>query len=174
MMSVGRLLAATLFVTGQASAASAELGGAAARGDNCTPYNSFKIGYGVPGGTIVSQRIVVVNGWKVAGWILDTASARHYYVPNPRFFDHTVNEGEAAAPPAFVALTSTGSSALNNAYRTARKTQSEYAGGRGSDAPLQLPAATLVARCYVHPLLTGRAGQQPQRRGNIIRAGIFR
>jgi hypothetical protein len=151
---VGRLLAATLFVAGQASAASAALGGAASRGDNCTPYNSFKIGYAVPGGTIVSQSIVVVDGWSVAGWMLVTASGQRYYVPNPGFFNRAVADAKPVVPPAFVVLTSTGPGALDNAYRTARKAQKEYSRGRAFDSPAHLPAATLVSQCFTHPLRT--------------------
>jgi hypothetical protein len=129
--------------------ASAMLGSNAARGDNCTPFNSFKIGYGVPRGTIVDQSVVLVDGWLTAGWILGTSSGTRYYLPNPRFFDHSIDEyGIAAGPPAFVVLEPSRPDALKNAYRLVRAQRKEYARHHDSDAPYDLPPRTFIARCY--------------------------
>ena len=132
-------------------AASASLGGGAVRGDNCTPFNSFRIGYALPLGTIVSQSVVVVNGLAVAGWILVTPK-RSYYVPNPRFFDRALPDRWPAGPPALQALESGGPGALNDAYRRARELRMVYSQRVDRDSPLQLPASTLVAPCFASPL----------------------
>ncbi|MEA2786032.1 MAG: hypothetical protein QOF71_2136 [Candidatus Eremiobacteraeota bacterium] len=133
------------------SAALASLGGGAARGDNCTPFNSFRIGYALPVGTIVSQSVVVVNGLAVAGWVLVTPE-RRYYVPNPRFFDRALPEYWPAGPPALQALASDGPGALNDAYRRARVLRKAYSQRLDRDLPPQLPASTLVAPCFTSPL----------------------
>ncbi|MDP9024793.1 MAG: hypothetical protein M3N13_05440 [Candidatus Eremiobacteraeota bacterium] len=147
-----RLIPLILFVFGNASAAWAALGADAARGDNCTPFNSFKIGYAVPGGTIVQQSVVLAEGWQVAGWILDTASGKRYYVPEPRFFDHSVDDFVTAGPPAFVALQSSGSDPLQIAYRQVRELRRGYSRFVDRDSPRDLPTRTLVAPCFAQPL----------------------
>jgi hypothetical protein len=156
-MSVARGVVVILLMLGLASDASAALGGDAARGDNCTPFNSYKIGYGVPGGTIVSQSVVLANGWLVAGWILSTSSGRNYFLPNPSFFDRSVNDGNhSTGPSALERLTSGDSAALNAAYRTSRARFKEESRHVDRDSPVRLPAATLVAPCFAHTLTTGR------------------
>lgn len=133
--------------------ASAMLGSNAARGDNCTPFNSFKIGYSLTRGTIVDQKVVLVEGWLTAGWILGTSSGTQYYLPNPRFFDHSVDEYSiAAGPPAFVVLQSSHPDALKRAYHLVRAQRAGYARHHNSDAPSDLPPRTLIAPCYAKTL----------------------
>jgi hypothetical protein len=153
-MNVTRLALLMLLVFGNASTASAALGADAARGDNCTPFNSFKIGYGVPiGGTIVKHSVILVDGWLVAGWILHTASGNRYYLPNPRYFDHSVDEYHVAAgPPAFAPIQESGPDALNRAYRDIRQLRREYSNRVDRDSLPDLPAATLIAPCFAQPL----------------------
>lgn len=146
-------LALLILVFGNASTASAALGAQAARGDNCTPFNSFKVGYAVPGGTIVQQSIILVDGWLVAGWILRTVSGKRYYLPNPRYFDHSVDEyNVAAGPPAFALIQAPGPDALNRAYREIRKVRRAYSQHVDRDSLPDLPAATLVEPCFAEPL----------------------
>lgn len=153
MTRVARLALLILLVFGDASTASAALGGQAARGDNCTPFNSFKVGYAVPGGTIVQQSVILVDGWLVAGWILETASQKRYYLPNPRYFDHSVDEYQVAAgPPAFAPIRAPGPDALNMAYRDIRELRRGYSQHIDRDSLPDLPAATLVAPCFAQPL----------------------
>jgi hypothetical protein len=151
MLRIAALLA-VLFLAATREA-SAILGHDAARGDNCTPFNSFKIGYSLTRGTIVDQRVILVDGWLTAGWILGTTSGAQYYLPNPRFFDHSIDEYSiAAGPPAFVVLRSSEFNALRSAYHLVRVQRSGYARRHNSDAPPDLPFTTLVARCYTRPL----------------------
>jgi hypothetical protein len=142
-----------LAVLANTATAAAALGTGAVRGDNCTPFNSFKVGYAVPGGTIVQQSVVLVGGWAVAGWILNTASGKSYYLPNPRFFDHSVDESAAAmGPPAFIALRSADFAALKAGYRESRSLLRDYSRRVDQDSPSDLPDATLLAPCFAEPL----------------------
>jgi hypothetical protein len=65
--------------------ADAALGGVAARGDNCTPFNPFQIGLpqagvDLPEGSVVNESVLLAGGWRVAGWILTIRSGRRFLV----------------------------------------------------------------------------------------------
>jgi hypothetical protein len=67
----------------------ASIGGAAQRGDNCTPTNRYAIGFPIPDGedrpnTIVQQTVILEHGWQLAGWILTGRSGRLVLVPYGR------------------------------------------------------------------------------------------
>lgn len=147
-----RALQSVVVLIGTTAIASAPVGPGAARGDNCTPFNSYKIGYALPGGTIVSQSVVIANGW-LAGWILETAAAKRFYVPNPQFFDHDLRESEVLlGPPPPAALEALNSFALDKAYRQIRQARREYSQHVDRDSPPQLPTTTVVAPCFAQPL----------------------
>ena len=125
------------------------------RGDNCTPFNSFKVGYAVPGGTIISQRVVLAEGWEVVGWLLDVRSGSHYFVPNLHFFDHKIDESSLpSGPPVYIKLRSSNREALDDAYIEARIANRDATPSLGADAPTRLPAKTLVAPCFSKRLST--------------------
>ena len=152
-MTAIRLSLIFILLAANTAVASASLGGVAARGDNCTPFNSYKIGYAVPGGTITMQSIVLAEGWRVAGWILHTASGRLYYVPNPQYFDRAVNDNfYLAGPPVLTIMRALSPAALDKAYRIDRSSRREYTPHIDRDSPTVLPAKTLVAPCYLRAL----------------------
>jgi hypothetical protein len=147
-----RALLSAAFVIGTMTLASATIGSGAVRGDNCTPFNSYKIGYALPKGTIISQSVVIANGW-LAGWILETSAAKRYYIPNPQFFDHDLRESEVVlgVPPS-VALGTLNSALLDRAYRQMRQAEKRSSQHVDRDSPPQLPATTVVAPCFARPL----------------------
>lgn len=147
-----RVLLSAAFLLGTTGLAPATDGSGAARGDNCTPFNSYKIGYALPEGTIVAQNVVIANGW-LAGWVLEVSTGKRYYVPNPRFFDHDLRESAVVlGVPHSVALEASNPAALEKAYRQMRQATKEYSQHVDRDSPPQLPATTVVAPCFAHPL----------------------
>lgn len=130
----------------------ASAGAPAQRGDNCTPYNNYAIGYSIPGaqpitpvmeanttptqangaGTIVNQTNIALNntsitggGSQPVGWLLTTQSAGIWFVPNA-----TVQFGMAATsvPAAIMFGGKTNSSAksLANAARSVLNAYSNF------------------------------------------------
>lgn len=100
---------------------------AAAQGDNCTPFDGFKIGYSLElepryrAGRIVNQSTVLVlgrDGSKVAGWILLTFAGDRWFTPRtvstlPSSLDK-LPAGRRAADDALAELTHARKSALSS------------------------------------------------------------
>jgi len=148
-----RMSLVALLIAANTSVASAALGGDAARGDNCTPFNSYKIGYSLPSGTIIDQRVVLVGGWQLAGWLLTTAPNTLYYLPSPRYFDHAIDEFRLSSmAPAFVPVRSEAPADLDRAYSEARTLLKDYSRNIDSYAPTRLPSDTIVGKCFAEAL----------------------
>jgi hypothetical protein len=61
------------------AAAGADIGSVAKRGDNCTVFNGYAVGFpmsGTRGDTIVDQAVILANGWRAVGWILTLRGER--------------------------------------------------------------------------------------------------
>ena len=122
--------------------------GAAVAGDNCTPFNSYKVGYSTPSGRIVQQTVLLADGWNLVGWIIDEDSGTRLFAPYEPFFDGVMRDVRGAGPPT---LYPTGRGAeLGRGY--AAHVRWRNANGLTTVAPSALPSTTLVAPCFATPM----------------------
>lgn len=69
----------TYLIASSSATASADIGSVAKRGDNCTVFNGYAVGFpmvGTKGDAIVDQAVILANGWRAVGWILTLRDGR--------------------------------------------------------------------------------------------------
>jgi len=141
-------LTAALFVAASA-VAQAALSGTAERGDNCTQFNAFRIGYGTASGTIVDQSVVLEQGWNLVGWIVRDSSNAAFFVAYAPYFEHGSAKDVSGAVPTLYAMRN-GETGLVDAYDAYIRWRKRNA--MKLEAPASLSHRMLVAPCFTHPL----------------------
>lgn len=150
MWSLAPALGVTMALAAPATPVPAALSGVAERGDNCTPFNGFRIGYATArGATIIDQRIVLAYGWDLVGWLILDASHETFFVPYAPYFELNAARDQSAAVPALFPA-GKGGADLAGAYATYLRWRQQN--GLQSIAPTALPDKLLIGPCFAHPL----------------------
>jgi len=142
-------LAITIAIGTAVGPAQAALSGTAERGDNCTPFNTYRIGYSTATGTIIDQSVVLAHGWNLIGWIIQDRSGARFFVPYVPYYENGSGRDVSGAVPSLFAVRK-GLSGLADAYE--RYLQRRSQDDLGSDAPMKLPQPSLVAPCFARAL----------------------
>ncbi|MBV8370356.1 MAG: hypothetical protein JO036_15725 [Candidatus Eremiobacteraeota bacterium] len=103
------------------STAGAGIGSVAKRGDNCTPIDSFAIGFpvpgqGLPGSSIVNEAVILANGWDPVAWILTSRDGRLVLAA---LHASKIEKEEVGTPPV-IGLPSMSASAIRSTYNSFR------------------------------------------------------
>ncbi len=138
--------------------AEARLGGAAERGDNCTPFNAYAIGYPIPAATgpvvpIINESVVLDGGWRVVGWILTGrggAMRLVAYRPTREVIDGDTSG--LGVPPSYVLRSATPSD-IRSAYEALRTAAA--ADGRSASGFIDSLRRFLVSPCFATGLRAG-------------------
>lgn len=129
--------------------AGAVLSGRAEPGDNCTPFNTYKIGYRTASqARIVQQGLVLERGWLLVGWTVRDGSDMSYFIPYAPYFDRSVKDVSGTAPSMY--LLGKGRSDPSRGYEV--YVQTRQAGNHPLSAPSVLERPYLVADCFSEPL----------------------
>lgn len=142
-----------LFVASTAPA-NANIGSVAKRGDNCTVFNGYAVGFpmvGTMGDTIVDQAVILANGWRTVGWILTLRDGQMRlvaYKPN----DNDDQEKPGVRGP--VVLRSLSKDDIRKTYASHRDAMIKYGIEPRSDFIDELNRFT-VSRCFSSALPKG-------------------
>jgi hypothetical protein len=143
-----RLFFITACLLAASSAAQAQIGSTARRGDNCTPFKAYAVGFpvGASNGAspITNEAVILADGWKAVGWILtarDGTLRLVAYRPTPQ------DDEESPGQRGYVALRSESVSDIRKTYAAYRAATIHAGIGKPSDFVAALNQFT-VSPCF--------------------------
>ncbi len=143
------LIGCTLFIAAL-SPANASLSGPATPGDNCTPFNPYKIGYRTAhGARIAQQSVILEDGWQLVGWVVQDQSGAAFFVPYESYFAHVPEPNASGFVPILFAI---GHQRVDFSRGFDAYVQWLKDGGFATDPNLRLPTNVLVVDCFTKAL----------------------